>query len=231
MEPPLDLSEDDRAAIENKHIVMFEYVGTAFLVYISVCAKGNTYDVALGYFGCLLLFARLTGGHFNPAISLCMALAGAITPKTLMVYIVPQFFGAFSGGGLAYLFLQMKFAPYVEDEPIKQLAASLFGELLGSTIFFVFFLIQFVKETSITQNRLLGLFLIASIFFACREYTITSSSSLLNPAAALSLVFFDCLATGWNQLINLWIFLAGPIVGAFVATIFYSQLYHQVKNK
>lgn len=39
MEPPIDMSEDDRAAIENKHIVMFEYVGTALLVYISVCAK------------------------------------------------------------------------------------------------------------------------------------------------------------------------------------------------
>ena len=30
------------------------------------------------------------------------------------------------------------------------------------------------------------------------RYTITSSNSLLNPAAALSLTVFDCLAKNWD---------------------------------
>jgi hypothetical protein len=43
-----------------------------------------------------------------------------------------------------------------------------------------------------------GLVLLSCIYYACREYTITSSNSLLNPAAALSLTIFDCLAKGWD---------------------------------
>lgn len=36
---------------------------------------------------------------------------------------------------------------YLNSEPIKELAASLFGEMIGATVFLIFTLICFVKET------------------------------------------------------------------------------------
>lgn len=63
--------------------------------------------------------------------------------------------GAFCGAALSFLLLNMENAPYIEEyniiyiirEPIKELAASLFGEMIGATVFLIFTLICFVKET------------------------------------------------------------------------------------
>jgi glycerol uptake facilitator-like aquaporin len=40
--------------------------------------RNNPYAIALCYFGVLVLFARLCGGHFNPGVSISLAISKEI---------------------------------------------------------------------------------------------------------------------------------------------------------
>lgn len=66
-------------------------------------------------FGCVLLFARLTGGHFNPAVTLALSISNQVSVADFFIYLIAQFLGAFLGGVLAFAMLSMDAAPYMQE--------------------------------------------------------------------------------------------------------------------
>jgi glycerol uptake facilitator-like aquaporin len=47
-----------------------ELFGTALFSYIVVVSGANTFVDALGFFALLLIFGGVTGGHFNPTMTI-----------------------------------------------------------------------------------------------------------------------------------------------------------------
>jgi glycerol uptake facilitator-like aquaporin len=45
--------------------------------------------IALIYFVCLMLFGRISGGHFNPVITIILVIEESITKKKALYYILP----------------------------------------------------------------------------------------------------------------------------------------------
>lgn len=79
----------------NKYLV--EFLGTLFFLYV-ILATGKAVPIGLALMIVILLGGKISGGNFNPAVSVMMAAAGKLPMHDLMPYILAQV-----AGGLAAL--------------------------------------------------------------------------------------------------------------------------------
>jgi len=79
----------------NKYLV--EFLGTSFLVFI-ILAIGNPIAIGSALTLAILLGGKISGGHFNPAVSTTMAMAGKMPVNDLALYILSQV----AGGAVAF---------------------------------------------------------------------------------------------------------------------------------
>ncbi|MFT3869215.1 MAG: aquaporin [Nibricoccus sp.] len=98
-----------------KYIV--EFIGTFFLVFtvgMSVRGGAPLAPVAIGSALMVMIFAggHISGGHFNPAVTLAVTLRGKAAPKDLLPYWIAQFVaGAVAALLVTYLFVGKPAAP------------------------------------------------------------------------------------------------------------------------
>ena len=79
----------------NKYVV--EFLGTLFFLYV-ILATGQALAIGLALSVAIMVGGKVSGGNFNPAVSIMMAAAGKLSMKDLLPYIVAQV-----AGGLAAL--------------------------------------------------------------------------------------------------------------------------------
>jgi len=104
-----------------------EFFGTFLLVFIGLCVNAQTLlgggkvnsfiQVNIGWgfavtFG-VLVAAKTSGGHLNPAVTAMMLAFGQICPLTAVVYMVAQTVGAFFGAAATYLFYWESIRHYI----------------------------------------------------------------------------------------------------------------------
>lgn len=188
------------------------------------------------YFICLLMFGRISGGHFNPVITLIVYIEGQLTAKKALSYILPQLGASFLAAMVALPILNLKVGPYIEKYPIigvsdrnpaDHVFATILAELMGSALFFLFVCVQMNKKTEVSTSPIVSSLFISAIFFISRQYmlcvlvfrcTVTMENSLFNPAAALGLeVFYGAYYGAWDQWVNITTYIAGPWLGGIVA--------------
>ena len=75
----------------NKYLV--EFVGTLFFVYIILAIK-TPLAIGAALTVAILLGGKISGGNFNPAVTLAMTMAGKAQNKHLLPYILAQVAGA-----------------------------------------------------------------------------------------------------------------------------------------
>ena len=84
----------------NKFVV--EFLGTMFFLYV-ILASGNPLAIGLALVVAIMVGGKISGGNFNPAVSVMMTAAGKLKKADLLPYIVAQV-----AGGLAALELHKK---------------------------------------------------------------------------------------------------------------------------
>lgn len=85
---------------------LVEFLGT-FLFLSVIVATGQPYLIALSLLVVILLGGSISGGHFNPAVSLMFWFKGALTPLDLGAYVIAQCLGGL-GALTAYKLLAGK---------------------------------------------------------------------------------------------------------------------------
>ena len=89
-------------------VFAYEFLGTAFIMYaLMMQLSVYTWTVCVVTFGCMLQAWEVSGGHFNPAITIGM-FASEKKPKNIVValtMIIAQFAGAMFGILLGFLSL------------------------------------------------------------------------------------------------------------------------------
>src|SRR5215831_10651389 len=78
-----------------------EFIGTFFLVLTIGCTvvgagTGVIAPLAIGAALMVMVFAggHISGGHYNPAVTLGILIRGKVQPADVMPYMLAQFFGA-----------------------------------------------------------------------------------------------------------------------------------------
>lgn len=79
----------------NKYLV--EFLGTLFFLYV-IIATGNPIAIGAALAIAAMVGGNISGGNYNPAVSIMMVAAGKLDSKDLVPYILAQV-----AGGLAAL--------------------------------------------------------------------------------------------------------------------------------
>ena len=72
--------------------LLVEFVGTVFFLYV-ILYTGEPIPIAIALAVAIMFGAPISGGNFNPAVSLMMARAGKLPMNKLLPYIVVQLLG------------------------------------------------------------------------------------------------------------------------------------------
>jgi len=197
--------------------LLAELLGTFMLVFVGSLAilssiEGETgvVCIALG-FGLALLaglyaFGELSGGHYNPIVSLAMVLDRRMDPKDLVPYWVAQFAGAV----LASLCVLIAFdSDAVADTttqvgPAVSTGGALFLEMLVSAVF-VIVILQATRSDRFGRTALLA---ISLTLVAAHVALVPLTGASLNTARSFGPAL---IGTYWT---DFWVYLIGPPIGA-----------------
>lgn len=182
-----------------------EFVGTALLVAIvvgsGIAAQRLSDDVGLqllensiattlGLAVLILLFAPVSGAHFNPAVSLADLVLGhrsrtGITAGVLSVYVVVQVIGGIAGALLANA---MFAAPTALSTTDRATPATFLAEVVA-TAGLVLLIVGLART-----NRSVPVIAAAVGSYIGAAYWFTSSTSFANPAVTIGRIFTDTFA-------------------------------------
>jgi aquaporin Z len=221
-----------------------EFIGTFWLVFGgcgSAVLAAAFPELGIGFVGVAMAFGltvltmaytvgNISGGHFNPAVTVGLAAAGRVAPGSVIPYIISQVIGAVVAAALLYLIASGKagfaaggFASngYGEHSPGGYSLLSAF--LIEAVLTFMFLIIILGS----THGRAPVGFAPISIGLALTLIHLVSipvTNTSVNPARSTGVAFF---AEGGWALGQLWLFWVAPIIGAAVAGLAWKVLAEQ----
>ena len=74
----------------NKYLV--EFVGTLFFLFV-ILVSGQAIPIGLALILAIMLGGKISGGHFNPAVSVMIFLNKKIQAQDLLFYVLAQVLG------------------------------------------------------------------------------------------------------------------------------------------
>lgn len=145
----------------------------------------NAFATALGLAILILVFASISGAHFNPVVSLVDGVIGSRSWTQIAAYIPAQILGCIGGAILANL---MFAAPAVSWSTTDRLTPAHFlGEVVATAgLILVIFLLANTPRAGYIPLAV-GAYIGSAYFF-------TSSASFANPAITIGRMFTDSFA-------------------------------------
>jgi aquaporin Z len=200
-----------------------EFIGTFFLVLtigLTVVQGVAAAPLAIGSVLMVMVYmgGHVSGGHYNPAVSLAVMLRGKLSPLQFIPYVVAQVAGALAAAvTVAYLLDGKTFVP-APGKDVTQMQA-LVAEILF-TLALALVVLNAATAAKTAGNSFYGLaigFTVMVGAFAAGPI----SGGAFNPAVGTGPAFIKAL---WaptegesSPLTTMWIHIVGPFVGAIVA--------------
>lgn len=172
---------------------------------VGVALLANTIATAAMLFVLITIFGPISGAHFNPAVSLVMAVRGDLAWRQFPSYVAAQLAGGFAGVWLAHAMF---------DQPILQLSEKLRsgpGQWLSEGIA-TFGLILTIIGVAKARERAVPA---AVALYISAAYWFTASTSFANPAITIARSLSDSFAG--IAPVHVSAFIAAQLVGAFAA--------------
>jgi aquaporin Z len=211
-----------------------EFIGTFTLIFIGggagiavgIYSAGAANLVAVGLANGLAIgimvsnLGHISGGHFNPAITLGFLTCRRITAPLAGLYWASQLLGA-AAAGLTLRALTSQFA--VRNGAIPIPAAHVTnGKAFAFELILTFFLVWAVWATAVDERGAfkaiaglaIGLTITMDVLMGGRF-----TGAAMNPARAFGPELAGKLWTSW------WVYWIGPITGAVLASWIYEYLY------
>jgi aquaporin Z len=213
-----------------------ELIGTMVLVLIGcgTAVMGHLLGIQYGYVGIALAFGLavlamvyaiggISGCHINPAISISMLVAGKLSVKDTVFYIVFQCIGAIIGAGILYAIVNGSPSYNIASYGLGQNGygtASLLNFSLGSVIVaeivltFIFVLVVHGSTHERAPKGFAGISIGLTLTMVHLVGIIIDGTSV-NPARSLGPALF----VGGTALSQVWVFWVAPIIGGIIAAI------------
>jgi len=201
-----------------------EFVGAFTLIFIGGGAGIVSGDlVAIGLANGLAIgimvtnLGHISGGHFNPAITLAFRATNRITTRLAVIYWIAQFLGAFVAAAFLRAFFHKAIIGADPHAPVFGAGKGFLLELI-----LTFFLVWAVWATAVDPRGAfkaiaglaIGLTITIDVFVGG---PITGAA--MNPARAFGP---QLIANSWH---DDWIYYVGPGLGALIAALGYEYLY------
>lgn len=186
-----------KAPVSNAQRLFGELLGTALLLAVvigsglmaerlsggnvAVALLANTLATVGGLYVLIEVFGPVSGAHFNPAVSLAMALRGELPWARLAGYVPAQLLGAALGAVLAHAMF---------DLPLLQVSAKLrtgTGQWIAEAVATAGLLLVILRAPQARVAAMVAAYIGAAYWF-------TASTSFANPAAVFGRMFSDSFA-------------------------------------
>jgi aquaporin Z len=187
------------------------FSGIAVLVDVgpeAITSLGIAAGFGFGLTLAITAFGHITGGHFNPAVSAGLAIAGKFPSRDVLPYWVAQLVGGFG----AVLVMGIVYSSDVMDSLHTQPGsgiddwAALVLEIVATALF-VMVILTVVTDDRAAWKGVMAPFLIGLFIFTAAATVGPASGGSYNPARSLDPVL-------WNQeWSDVWIYIVGPLAG------------------
>jgi aquaporin Z len=193
---------------------LVEFIGTFFLVFtvgmtvIDPGGAGPLAPLAIGSALMVMIYAggHISGGHYNPAVTMAVWIRGRCTTVDALAYWVAQVLA-----GLAAAFVVL----YMKNHPAVTAASPVVDRALVAEFLFTFALAYVMLNTATAKgtagNSNYGLAIGFTVLTGA--YAVGGiSGGAFNPAVAAGIT-----AMGLSKLANIWIFLVADLAGGAAA--------------
>ncbi|MCC9146587.1 MULTISPECIES: aquaporin [unclassified Arthrobacter] len=216
------------------------FVGIGIAIFGSSTGGGITSPLAFGLAlaAAMVAFGYVSGGHFNPAITLGSAVAGRTPWKFVLPYIVAQLVGA--GLGVAILWVVITGHEQIGEQArqfmsgtangygehsvnLFPLASALLMEVIAGALLAAVFLGAASRRPGTDARRSLavkGAFAVGVTYAVLLTVLAPVTNGGINPARSTAVAFF---AEGW-ALEQLWLFWVAPLLGAVIAGLIFRSV-------
>jgi aquaporin Z len=221
-----------------------EFFGTFWLVF---CGCGSAVlaatfpNVGIGFHGVALAFGltvltmafavgHISGGHFNPAITIGLVVGGRHPAGEALGYIIAQVLGAIAAAAVIYLIAsgQANYAGGLASNGYGDLSPGKYSLLSGFVIEVVmtaFFLIIIMGSTEDRAPKSFAPIAIGLCLTLIHLVTIPVTNTSVNPARSTGPALIEMLTGhGAAALGQLWLFWVAPIIGAVIGAVIYKWL-------
>ncbi|PQZ86410.1 aquaporin Z [Arthrobacter sp. MYb227] len=225
-----------------------EFMGTFVLVFggcgsaifAAKVLSDETVNMGIGFLGVALAFGltvmvmvyavgHISGGHFNPAVTVGAAFAKRVEWKLVLPYIVTQLIAASVAGAVLFLIANGKdgfnavesgFASngYGERSPDGYSMASV---LVAEIVLTAIFLYVILGATDLRAPAGFAGIAIGLSLTLIHLVAIPISNTSVNPARSLGVAWF----AGPEALGQVWLFFVAPLIGAAIAGLTYYVLF------
>ena len=219
-------------------ILVFFGCGTAMVTGAAVVPTALAFGLSI--LAAAYTIGGISGAHLNPAVSFGMFFDGRMSLTDAIGYSVSQIIGAFIGT-LCHVVLvlcgMLSSIDYEGDVVKASISEVSFGANGFGTLNFIGALIVEIVLTCIfvlvilcvTQSddegtlRHAGLFIGAALTFV-HLIGINLTGTSVNPARSIAPAIFAAGATDGKSLLQLWVFIVGPMAGSFLAAFINTAL-------
>ena len=221
-----------------------EFLGTFVLVFFGVgsvvilgAAGGNLSDytgiaLTFGIAVAVMIYAvgRISGGHFNPAVSIGAAVGGRVPWSEALVYMATQVVGAIVGALALFIVAH----GYQGFDATGRMGTNSFGHAIGASgiSWWAAFLLELILTAvfvfvilAVTDSRnehpALAPLAIGLTLFAVHMVAIPATGTSVNPARSIGPALFG----GSDALKDLWLFILAPLLGGALSGFVYPALF------
>ena len=221
-----------------------EFFGTFWLVFggcgSAIFAAGIP-NLGIGFVGVALAFGltvltmayavgHISGGHFNPAVSIGLWAGGKFKVKDLIGYIIAQVIGAIAAASVLYVLISGKsdftsvggFAANGFDA-LSPDGYNMMSAFIVEFVLTAFFLLVILGSTNARAPKGFAPIAIGLALTLIHLISIPITNTSVNPARSLSQALF---ADG-AYLSQVWLFWVAPILGAIVGGIIHKAFFEK----
>jgi aquaporin Z len=203
----------------------FIFLFTAFMAVTSTNAFGKTavpelvviaFGFGLGLLLAIHVVGAVSGGHFNPAVTIAALADRRIDTVNAIGYLIAQVAGAIAAALVVGAIFDQETVKSLVNAPSAANGITDLDALVLEVLFTAFFIAVILTATRLAADRAavaIGLAL-AVIHMALVPFTGTS----VNPARSIGPALIG------GDVTSLWIFLVGPVVGGLLGWAVYRYL-------
>ena len=217
-----------------------EFIGTFWLVFAgcgSAVLAAGVPEVGIGFVGVSLAFGlsvltmayavgSISGGHFNPAVTLGLVLAGRAEARELVPYWIAQLLGGVLGAGILYI-IASGVAGYTPGgfasngyDTLSPGGYGMLAALVAEVVLTAVFLLVILGSTSKAAPAGFAPIAIGLSLTLIHLISIPVTNTSVNPARSTAAAIF-----AQNGAIGqLWLFWLAPLVGAALGALIWRYI-------
>jgi aquaporin Z len=206
------------AEVIGTFMLMASVLGAAFYSFGAPGGPAGILGVALSI-GCTVMalayaIGHVSGGHYNPAVTLGLVAGGRFPMGDALPYIIAQVVGAASACGVFSLIGHhtANFAANGWGDTLSMLKATQSQVFIIEAVLTAFFLMVIMGVTRKAGPSIMAPVAIGLTLTAIHIMAIPISNASVNPARSLA----SAMYTGGEALSQVWLFWVAPILGGVI---------------